>query len=71
MGTAIFAAPLPLRATARSRTPSLSVTTPATGREVRRRLLRALAGPANTAPFHQPRQVRRHRPSPPSAASPR
>jgi hypothetical protein len=71
MDTAIFAAPLPLRATARSRTPSMSLTTPATGRGARRRLLRALAGPANTAPFHQPRNARRHRPSPPSAAPPR
>ncbi len=65
MLTATFAAPLPQRATARSRTSSTSMTAPATWGVSRRRLLRALAGPANTAPFHRPRKAQRHRPSPP------
>jgi hypothetical protein len=65
MDTANFAATLPLRATPRSRTRSTSMTTPSAGGGTRRRLLRALAGPANTAPFHRPNNARRQRPSPP------
>jgi hypothetical protein len=60
MDTAYFAAPFPVRAISRTRTFTASSST-ATHRRAYRRLLHALAGPADTAPFHRPRDPRRHR----------
>ena len=70
MDTAYFAAPFPVRAIPRTRT-STTPTTTAAHRRAYRRLLHALAGPANTAPFFRPQDPRRHQPSSPSADRPR
>lgn len=37
--------------------------TPTVARDRRRRLIQALAGPANTSPFHRPPHTGRHDPS--------
>lgn len=70
MEPATFAAPLAVQATPR-RIPTTTLTAPVSGDRTRWRLLRALAGPTNLAPFHQPPNARRHRPAPPSAQTPR
>ena len=70
MDTACFAAPFPVRAISRTQTFTTPTTTAAHRRSYRR-LLQALAGPANTAPFYRPKDPRRHRPSSPSADRPR
>jgi hypothetical protein len=70
MDTANIVAPVPLRVIRRTRT----VATPtsfATDGGTHRRLLRALAGPASTAPFYRPQDPRRHHRPPPSAQRPR
>ena len=53
MEPATFAAPLAVQATPR-RIPTTTLTAPVSGDRTRWRLLRALAGPTNLAPFHQP-----------------
>lgn len=70
MDTAYVAAPFPVRAMPRTRTFTTPTST-ATHRGAYRRLLHALAGPANTAPFRWPRSPRLPRPSLPSAERPR
>ena len=62
MDTANFAAPFPVRATLRPRTFTTPTTAATEGGGTYRRLLRALAGPASTAPFYRPQDPRRHRP---------
>src|SRR4051812_17178780 len=54
MDTANFTAPFPVRATLR---PPTTGTTNGGGGGTYRRLLRALAGPASTAPFYRPQDV--------------
>ena len=61
MDIALFPAPTLVRGTARRGTWSAPTTTPTNAAAGYRRLLRALAGPANTAPFSSPHNRRRHR----------
>ena len=70
MDTANLAAPFPLRAAPLPRTFTIRRATSTKGGETARRLLLALAGPANTAPSWRPKNPSRHRPSPSSPEQP-
>ena len=63
MDTANFTAPVPVRATLRPRTFPTPTTAAPKGGGTYLRLLRALAGPASTAPFYRPDPSRRPAPA--------